>query len=156
MTRASGKTEPLTAMLMEEVVRSENVRTALKRVRANKGGPGIDGMTVEETVGLPHETLATDTGRIATRRHIPSPVKRVTIPKPGGTRELGIPIALDRCIQQAILQVLTPILDPTFSPHSYGFRPGKNAHQAVEQAKSSLRKAMSGLQTLIWKNFSTG
>ena len=72
--------------------------------------------------------------------YIPQPVKRVFIPKPeGGARELGVPVALDRCIQQAILQVLTPIFDPTFSPYSYGFRPGRSAHQAVDPSQGVYR-----------------
>ena len=136
MTTASGRSEPLTAMLMEEVVRRENLLSALKRVRANKGSPGIDGMTVEELPVYLKEQWPRIREELLSGDYIPQPVKRVAIPKPGGgIRDLGVPVALDRFIQQAVLQVLTPILDPTFSPHSYGFRPGKSAHQAVVQAK---------------------
>lgn len=123
-------------MLMEEVVRKENLLSALKRVRANKGSPGVDGMTVEELPGYVKEHWPRIRKELLRGDYIPQPVKRVTIPKPGGgTRELGVPTTLDRFIQQAILQVLTPLFELTFSPRSYGFRPGKSAHQAVEQAK---------------------
>ncbi len=123
-------------MLMEEVVRKENLLSALKRVRANKGSPGVDGMTVEELPGYVKEHWPRIRKELLRGDYIPQPVKRVTIPKPGGgTRELGVPTTLDRFIQQAILQVLTPLFELTFSPCSYGFRPGKSAHQAVEQAK---------------------
>jgi RNA-directed DNA polymerase len=136
MTTASERSEPLTAMLMEEVVRRENLLSALKRVRANKGSSGVDGMSVEELPVFLRKHWPRIREELLGGAYIPQPVKRVTIPKPGGgTRELGVPVALDRFIQQAILQVLTPRLDPTFSPCSYGFRPGKSAHQAVEQAK---------------------
>jgi RNA-directed DNA polymerase len=136
VTTAFERSEPLTAMLMEEVVRKENLLDALKRVRANKGSPGIDGMTVEELPGFLKEHWPRIREELLRGEYIPQPVKRVIIPKPGGgIRELGVPVTLDRFIQQAILQVLTPLLDPTFSPCSYGFRPGRSAHQAVAQAK---------------------
>ena len=136
MTAASERSKPPTAILMEEVVRRENLLSALKRVRANKGSPGIDGMTVEELPGYLKEHWPRIRKELLRADYTPQPVKRVTIPKPaGGTRELGVPVALDRFIQQAMLQVLTPLFDPTFSPHSYGFRPRKSAHQAVEQSK---------------------
>ena len=136
MTTASERPKPLTAMLMEEVVRRENLLSALKKVRTNKGSPGIDGMTVEELPDYLKKQWPRIREQLLCGDYIPQPVKRVTIPKPGGgTRELGVPVARDRFIQQAILQVLTPLLDPTFSPYSYGFRPGKSAHQAAEQAK---------------------
>jgi group II intron reverse transcriptase/maturase len=133
---ASKRTEPITTHLMEEVVRRENLQRALKRVRANKGSPGIDGMTVEELVGYLREQWLRIREELLRGDYHPQPVKEVLIPKPGGgTRQLGIPTVLDRFIQQALLQVLTPIFDPTFSAFSYGFRPGRNAHQAVVQAK---------------------
>ena len=136
MITASERPEPLTATLMEEVVRRENLLSALKRVRANKGSPGIDGMTVEELPDYLKKHWPRIREELLRGDYIPQPVKRVVLPKPGGgIRELGVPVALDRFIQQAVLQVLTPLLDPTFSPHSYGFRPRKSAHQAVEQAK---------------------
>ena len=139
MTTASERPKPLTAMLMEEVVRRENLLFALKKVRANKGSPGMDGMTVEELPDFLRKYWPRIREELLCGDYTPQPVKRVAIPKPGGgTRELGVPVALDRFIQQAILQVLTPLLDPTFSPHSYGFRPGKSAHQAVVQAKKHI------------------
>jgi len=136
VTAAPERPKPLTAILMEEVVRRENLLSALKRVRENKGSPGIDGMTVEELPDYLREHWPRIREEVLRGDYAPRPIKRVTIPKPGGgKRELGVPVALDRFIQQAVLQVLTPLFDPTFSPHSYGFRPGKSAHQAVKQAK---------------------
>ncbi len=126
-----------TDRLMEEVVEAANLKAALKRVRQNKGGPGIDGMTVGE---LP-EHLKREWIRIREEllggKYQPRPVKRQTIPKAGGgERELGIPTVLDRFIQQALLQVLQPRFDPGFSDHSYGFRPGRRAHDAVRRAQA--------------------
>lgn len=136
VTEASEGTEPAKSAMMEEVVRRENLKKALKRVGANKGGPGIDGMTVDEL----KDYLKVHWPQIRTKllqgQYKPQPVKQVLIPKPGGgDRMLGIPTVLDRFIQQALLQVLNPLYDPGFSPHSYGFRPGRNAHQALRQAK---------------------
>jgi group II intron reverse transcriptase/maturase len=133
---ASEKSNPITATLMEEVVRRENLTVALKRVRTNKGSPGVDGMTVEELGGYLREQWLRVREELLRGDYQPQPVKGVLIPKPeGGIRQLGIPTVLDRFIQQALLQVLTPIFDPTFSSSSYGFRPGRSAHQAVQQAK---------------------
>jgi RNA-directed DNA polymerase len=133
---ASERTEPPKGVTMEEVVRRENLQKALKRVCANKGSPGVDGMTVEEL----RDYLKTHWPQIRKEllqgHYKPQPVEQVLIPKPGGgTRMLGIPTVVDRFVQQALLQVLNPIYDPTFSAHSYGFRPSRNAHQAVRQAK---------------------
>jgi len=136
VTAASERSNPITNMLMEKVVRRENLAAALKRVRANKGSPGVDGMTVEELGGYLREQWPRIREELLGGDYHPQPVKEVMIPKPeGGTRRLGIPTVLDRFIQQALLQVLSPIFDPTFSLFSYGFRPGRNAHQAVRQAK---------------------
>jgi len=133
---ASERTEPLETVVMEEVVRRENLTKALKRVCTNKGSPGIDGMTVDDLKEYLKEHWSEIREQLLKGHYNPQPVKQVVIPKPGGgTRMLGIPTALDRFIQQALLQVLNPIYDPTFSPHSYGFRPRRNAHQAVRQAK---------------------
>ena len=138
---ASKRTEPITTHLMEEVVRRENLQRALKRVRANKGSPGVDGMTVEDLTGYLREQWPRIREELLRGDYHPQAVKEVLIPKPGGgTRQLGIPTVLDRFIQQALLQVLTPIFDPTFSAFSYGFRPGRNAHQAVRQAKQYIAK----------------
>jgi len=122
--------------LMELVVAESNVLAAMKRVRRNKGSPGIDGMSVEE---LP-EYMAVNWWRIRQKllagSYRPQPVKRVEIPKSsGGVRQLGIPTVADRMIQQLVLNVLQPKFDPTFSEHSYGFRPGRSAHQAVKAAR---------------------
>lgn len=141
VTEASKGTEPAKSAMMEEVVRRENLKKALKRVCANKGGPGIDGMTVDEL----KDHLKVHWPQIRTKllqgQYKPQPVKQVMIPKPGGgNRMLGIPAVIDRFIQQALLQVLNPIYDPGFSPHSYGFRPGRNAHQSVRQAKKYIEE----------------
>ena len=136
MAAASKEAGPIAPALMEEVVRRENLVKALKRVQANKGSPGVDGMTVDELPGYLKEHWPRIRQELLGGTYRPQRVKQVLIPKPGGgTRKLGIPTVLDRFIEQAILQVLTPIFDPTFSPFSYGFRPGRSAHQAVRQAK---------------------
>jgi len=122
--------------LMEAVVAAGNMRSALRKVRSNKGSPGVDGMTVEqlgEHLMAAWPKLRED---LLNGEYRPSPIRRVDIPKPdGGTRQLGIPTVVDRMVQQALLQVLEPLYDPTFSPSSYGFRPGKSAQQALEAAK---------------------
>ncbi|MBU4273845.1 MAG: group II intron reverse transcriptase/maturase [Actinobacteria bacterium] len=126
-----------TEFLMEVVVERENLDRALKRVRKNRGSPGIDGITVKELPGYLKENWPRIREQLLSGTYEPKPVKRVQIPKPnGGVRNLGIPTVLDRFIQQAILQVLTPTWDPTFSESSYGFRPGRSAHQAVAQAQT--------------------
>ena len=139
VTAASEKSNPITINLMEEVVRRENLKAALKRVRANKGSPGVEGMTVEGLGDYLREQWPRIREELLSGDYQPQSVKEVLIPKPeGGIRQLGIPTVLDRFIQQALLQVLTPIFDPTFSAFSYGFRPGRNAHQAVQQAKKQI------------------
>jgi group II intron reverse transcriptase/maturase len=125
-----------TGDLMGKVLERRNLQAALKRVRKNKGSPGIDGMTVDELPGYLREHWPRLREELHAGTYRPAPVKRQTIPKSGGgERELGIPTVLDRFIQQALLQVLQPLFDPTFSPHSYGFRPGRSAHQAVKAAQ---------------------
>jgi len=126
---------------MEEVVSPENYGKALRGVIANKGAPGIDGMTVGELNRhlLQHWPKIHD--KLMAGTYVPSPVRRVEIDKPnGGTRKLGIPTVLDRFIQQMILQAMTPIWEPRFSEHSYGFRPGRKAHDAVRAAQEYTRK----------------
>ena len=119
---ASEGAGPIAAGLMEEVVRRENLVKALKRVRQNRGSPGVDGMRVEELPGYRRENWSRIRGELLSGQYRPQVVKEVLIPKPqGGTRRLGIPTVLDRFIQQAIHQVLNPVFDPTFSPQSYGF-----------------------------------
>jgi RNA-directed DNA polymerase len=126
--------------LMELVVERQNCLAALKRVKANKGSPGIDGMTVGELPAYLKAHWLDIRDALLAGRYQPQPVKRVAIPKPGGgERELGIPTVLDRFIQQALLQVLQPRFDPTFSEASYGFRPGRRAHDAVRRAQAHVQ-----------------
>jgi RNA-directed DNA polymerase len=126
----------ITESLMEEVCERENCKQALKRVKANKGSPGVDGMTVHELPGFLQQHWPVIREQLLSGTYKPQPVKRVEIPKPdGGVRKLGIPTVLDRFIQQAVMQVLQKRWDRTFSEHSYGFRPGRSAHQAVAAAQ---------------------
>src|SRR5215831_14857723 len=126
----------LTEQLMEEVCDRENLVRAWKRVHQNKGGPGVDGMTVDDAKDYLREHWPGIRSQLLEGTYQPQPVKRVEIPKPeGGVRKLGVPCVVDRLIQQALLQVLQKRWDPTFSRHSYGFRPGRSAHQAVAQAQ---------------------
>lgn len=133
--------------LLQAALTTENLRRAFKRVRANKGAAGVDGLDINQT----SQHLATAwtfiREQLLAGTYRPTPVRRVTIPKPeGGERELGIPTVTDRLIQQALLQVLQPILDPTFSEHSYGFRPGRRAQDAVLAAQSYVQ---SGLRIVV-------
>ncbi|MCG2772013.1 MAG: group II intron reverse transcriptase/maturase, partial [Desulfobacterales bacterium] len=123
--------------LMEEVCQRDNLVRALKRVKANQGSPGIDGMRVSELTDYLKEHWPRILEQLLQGAYQPQPVKRVKIPKPGGgERPLGIPTVLDRFLQQAVMQVLQGSWDRTFSAHSYGFRPGRSAHQAVAQAQA--------------------
>src|SRR3972149_8981698 len=131
--------------LMEEVCGRDNCLQALKRVKSNRGSPGIDGMTVEELTGYLKDHWAAIKEDLLRGTYKPKPVRRVEIPKPeGGKRKLGIPTVLDRFIQQAVLQVLQGRWDRTFSAHSYGFRPGRSAHQAVAQAQAYIAAGCGG------------
>jgi len=126
-----------TEHLMEAICAHDNIEAALDAVVRNKGAPGIDGITVKQLPGLLKARWPEIEEQLLQGRYQPQPVRRVRIPKPaGGTRNLGIPTVIDRVIQQAILQRLQPLWDPTFSEHSYGFRPGRSAHQAVAQAQA--------------------
>ncbi len=126
----------LTDRLMEQVCDPKNLVRAYRRVRSNKGKPGVDGMTVHELADWLRNNHEALTASLLDGTYRPQPVRGVQIPKPGGgQRQLGIPVAVDRLVQQAILQVLNPIFDPTFSNSSYGFRPGRNPHMALEQAR---------------------
>jgi group II intron reverse transcriptase/maturase len=132
--------------LMELIVARGNVKAALRRVKENRGSAGVDGMTVGELGG--YLTCHWEAIRAqllsASGSYQPQPVRRQAIPKPGGgERELGIPTVLDRFIQQSILQVLQPLFDPTFCEHSYGFRPGRRAHDAVRQAQCYVQEGYS-------------
>ncbi|MGF6923849.1 group II intron reverse transcriptase/maturase [Paraburkholderia sp. 40] len=123
--------------LLEAALTRENLKRAFKRVRANKGAAGVDGLGVDQTARHLVTAWPAIREQLLKGTYRPSPVRRVTIPKPdGGEREPGIPTVTDRLIQQALLQVLQPVLDPTFSEHSYGFRPGRRAHDAVLAAQS--------------------
>ena len=160
-TRGDGGTEPamleepqpLTAMdqaraltqhLMEEVANRENLNQAYRRVKANQGAPGVDGMTIAEMLDWFAEHAQEFIASLLDGSYQPQPVRGVEIPKPGGgMRQLGIPTVVDRVVQQAILQVLEPILDPTFSDSSYGFRPRRSAHQALQQASEYVAEGRS-------------
>ncbi len=140
-TAASGNERPGTDRLMEEVVQRGNAKAALKRVKQNKGSPGVDGMTVQELPEYLAEHWEEIREQLLAGTYQPKPVKRQEIPKSGGgVRELGIPTALDRFVQQAVLQVLQPRFDPTFSEHSHGFRPGRRAHDAVCEAQRYIQQ----------------
>jgi RNA-directed DNA polymerase len=140
--------------LMEAVVAADNLRRALRRVRANKGSPGVDGMTVDELPDYLRRAWLSLRAALLAGEYEPQPVKRVGIPKlDGGVRELGIPTVVDRFIQQAMLQVLSPIYDPGFSPYSYGFRPGKSAHQALEQARAYVAEGRGWVVDLDLERF---
>src|SRR5437762_13819573 len=122
--------------LMEEVWGRENCQQALRRVKANKGSPGIDGMKVSELPGYLKQHWPAIREQLLSGTYQPQPVRRVEIAKPdGGVRKLGIPMVLDRFVQQAVMQVLERRWDRTFSDYSYGFRPGRSAQQAVAQAQ---------------------
>ena len=127
--------------LMERVCERQNLIAALKRVRKNKGSPGIDGMTVDELLEYLKAKWVELKEQLLSGTYQPSAVKQQLIPKgAGGMRQLGIPTVLDRFIQQALLQVLQPIFDPGFSSHSHGFRPGRRAHDAVVEAQRYIQQ----------------
>lgn len=138
--RPRGETDSTGQGLLQRAFARANVQQAWKRVKANKGAAGVDGLDIDQT----GKHLLTEWADIRTQLlsgvYRPSPVRRVMIPKPDGSqRELGIPTVTDRLIQQALLQVLQPLLDPTFSEHSYGFRPRRRAHDAVLAAQSAVQ-----------------
>jgi RNA-directed DNA polymerase len=129
-------TENTGSGLLPAALTRENLRQAWKRVKANKGAAGVDGLDIDQTARHLVTAWPEIRDQLLRGTYRPKPVRRVTIPKPdGGERELGIPTVTDRLIQQALLQVLQPILDPTFSEHSYGFRPGRRAHDAILAAQ---------------------
>jgi RNA-directed DNA polymerase len=134
--RPRHEAEDTGAGLLKAALARDNMQQAWKRVRANKGAAGIDGLSIDETAERLMWEWPSIREQLLQGTYRPQPVRRVTIPKPdGGERELGIPTVTDRLIQQALLQVLQPKLDPTFSQHSYGFRPGRSAHEAVLAAQ---------------------
>jgi RNA-directed DNA polymerase len=136
MAKCKPEDPALPVLLMEEICQRENLRKALQRVRQNKGSPGIDGMTVKKLSSYLKKHWPQIREQLPAGNYQPQPVKRVEIPKPtGGIRKLGIPTVLDRFIQQAVMQVLQKYWDETFSEHSYGFRPGRSAHQAISRSQ---------------------
>jgi len=145
---------PVETELMEEVVNRENLFKALHRVKANAGAPGMDGMTVQELPDFLRQHWPRLKEELLKGTYRPQPVRRVDIPKPdGGTRKLGIPTAVDRFIQQAVLQVLQKRWDRTFSDHSYGFRPGRSAHQAVARAQNCVKEGFMWVVDLDLEKF---
>src|SRR5512147_3073047 len=137
MAAAEPESPASTEHLMEAICDLDNIEAALDAVVRNKGAPGIDGITVKQLPGVLKARWPKIEEQLLQGRYQPQPVRRVEIPKPaGGTRNLGIPTVIDRVIQQAVLQRLQPLWDPAFSEHSYGFRPGRSAHQAVDQAQA--------------------
>jgi RNA-directed DNA polymerase len=127
--------------LMERMLEGENLRLAYKRVVQNGGAPGVDSVTVAELQAYLKTHWETAKAELLAGTYRPAPVKRVEIPKPGGgMRLLGIPTVMDRLLQQALLQVMNPIFDAHFSWYSYGFRPGKRAHDAVKQAQTYIQR----------------
>ena len=140
--------------LMDDAVRQDNCERALKAVIRNKGAAGIDRMSVEELEEHLQRHWPKIRAKLLSGAYVPSPVKRVEIPKPnGGTRVLGIPTVQDRFIQQLLLQVMTPIYEPGFSEQSYGFRPGRSAHDAVRAAQGYFREGKSWVVDLDIKAF---
>lgn len=133
-------TEPRKPDLIERMLKGGNILSALEAVERNGGAAGMDGMQTEQLRPYLRERWATIKEQLLNGTYRPRPVLRVDIPKPGGgTRMLGIPTVLDRCIQQAILQILSPLWEPRFSPHSYGFRPERSAAQAIKAAQENVR-----------------
>lgn len=126
--------------LLGQALARQNMAAAWRRVKANKGGAGVDGRTVQDTAVYLHTAWPQIRAKLLDGSYRPAPVRRFGLPKPGGgLRELGIPTVVDRLIQQALLQVLQPIIDPGFSEHSYGFRPGRSAHAAVLKAQQHVQ-----------------
>jgi len=139
-TATHGDERSGTSGLLEIALSRENLQAALKRVRKHKGSPGIDGMTVDELPDHLRAHWSELREHLLSGAYRPSMVKEQLIPKGNGVRKLGIPTVLDRFIQQALLQVLQPIFEPTFSERSYGFRPGRRAHDAVVQAQRFIQE----------------
>lgn len=124
--------------MMEQILAPENLNAAWQRVRRNQGAPGVDGITIEAFPAILREHTESLRQALIAGSYRPMPVRRTFIPKPDGTeRPLGVPTVLDRLIQQAVAQVLSPLFDPGFSENSHGFRPGRNAHQAVRQVQAA-------------------
>ena len=132
----SAKSKAGTGGLLDDALTRQNLQAAWRKVKANKGAAGVDGLDIEQTAQVIRQCWSDIRQSLLAGQYRPSPVRKVMIPKPDGSqRELGIPTVLDRLIQQALLQVLQPLIDPTFSEHSHGFRPGRRAHDAVKAAR---------------------
>jgi RNA-directed DNA polymerase len=150
----STESQANTDKLIEEACEKENLKEALRRVKANAGAAGVDGMTVKELPDFLRENWPRLKEQLLAGAYRPQPVRRVEIPKSGGgTRKLGIPTVVDRFVQQAVLQVLQERWDPTFSEHSYGFRPGRSAHQAVAQAQENIQQGYDWVVDLDLEKF---
>jgi RNA-directed DNA polymerase len=140
--------------LWEKIFSRENLQAALKRVQENKGAPGVDGITVEELPSHLKEHWVSIREKLEKGEYQPSPIKRQEIPKPGGgMRKLGIPTVLDRFIQQGVQQVLSPIFEETFSEHSYGFRPGRKAHDAVKATQGYIQEGYTWVVDIDLERF---
>jgi RNA-directed DNA polymerase len=145
-----GTERPGASGLMDAALERRNLQAALKRVKQNKGSPGIDGMTVEDLPDHLRVHWPSLREKLLAGTYQPQPVRRHVIPKSGGgERELGIPTVLDRFIQQALLQVLQPRFDPTFSEHSHGFRPRRSAHDAVREVQLAQRYVQQGRRWVV-------
>jgi RNA-directed DNA polymerase len=155
-TAARGAIEPaLETNLMERVLGSENLHRAWQHVKSNKGAPGVDGMLLDDFAAYARLHWAEIRQSLRDGSYQPSPVRRVVIPKPGGQGErlLGVPTVLDRVIQQAISQVLTPLFDPEFSEFSFGCRPQRSAHGAINQVKEYVKQGYRGVVDVDLEKF---
>ena len=139
---------------LDQVLSGRNILRAIKQVVSNKGAPGIDGMTVDQYEAHHRRHWRSIAEHIRAGSYIPAPVRRVDIPKPnGGTRMLGIPTVQDRVIQQAIAQILVEAYDPHFSNSSYGFRPGRSALEAIEQASRYIKEGKNWVVEMDLEKF---
>src|SRR5262244_1754661 len=153
-TTSESESPARTDRLMEEICERENLKEALRRVKANKGSAGVDGMTIGGITDYLKQHWPAIRAQLLNGTYEPKPVRRVEIAKPdGGVRKLGIPTVLDRFIQQAVMQVLQRRWDRTFSDHSYGFRPGRSAHHAVTQAQLYLAEGYGWVIDLDLEKF---
>ena len=153
----SAKQRAGTGGLLAAALTRQNLQMAWKRVKANKGAAGVDGLDIEQTAQAIRQNWSDIRQALLAGRYRPSPVRRVMIPKPDGSqRELGIPTVTDRLIQQALLQVLQPLIDPSFSDHSHGFRPGRRAHDAVKAARAYVQSGKRVVVDVDLASSSTG
>ena len=154
ITAAAGQTKAEVSRLMEAVVERSNLWSAYQKVVRNGGAPGVDGLTVGSLKDWLKTHWPSVKAALLAGQYLPSAVRAVDLPKPsGGVRTLGIPTVLDRLIQQALLQVLQPIVDPTFSASSYGFRPGRSAHQALQAAKHFVQEGRAWVVDMDLEKF---